>query len=237
VRSFAPKVRGDTAKKLMDLTWDFPVFASERPDEIEGTYAKQRRVALPKSEALRFLAGDDPRPLVVVRECGWCEGSDDALLSTRLDNEKTVLMSHWFHMVKLPNHVLEPDHPFRNLFDGGEPPHLFVSSSDGSVQLPLSGQQSQTELWNALDEVLDASYEKDAERAVQQTYKLLDQLDELDLADARLHAKFSDELERKGPKSSKLKRIKKDIAELKSERKDAVGELAEVRDLGIASAD
>ena len=171
---------------------------------------------------------------MIVRECGWCEGSDDALLSTRLDNDKTILLSHWFHVVKLPNHVLQDDHPFRNLFDDDEPAHLFVATADGSKELPLSGEQSQTELWNALASVLDLTYEDDPERAVQRIYKLLDRFDELDEADARLHAKFSEELEKRGPKSSKLKKIRKDIDKVGSEREDVRSQLEKLRDLGLA---
>jgi len=228
-------VRGETARDILKLHWDFPVFQGGNEELAQtGSFAKARRQALPKDEALRFIAGDDPRPLVVVRECGWCEGSDDALLSTRLDNDKTILLSHWFHVVKLPNHVLQDDHPFSNLFDDDEPAHLFVATADGEKELPLSGEQSQTELWNALSEVLDLTYEDNPERAVQRIYKLLDRFDELDEADARLHAKFSEELEKRGPKSSKLKRIRKDIDKVESEREDVRSQLEKLRDLGLA---
>jgi hypothetical protein len=211
----------------MKLAWDYPVYVKEQT----GKYARIGREALPRDQALAHIAGDDPRPLVIVRECGFCEGSDDALLSARLDNERTVLMSHWFHMVKLPNDVLSDDHPFRNLFAGDEPPHLFVTRRDGSLSLPLSGQQSQTELWAALEEVLDAEYEVDAEKAVKRIYRLLDKFDELDRAAARLAANLSDEIEKKGPTSGKIRKIKKDLDELEDERKLTRAELDRLRDL------
>ncbi len=228
-------MRGDTARELLELEWTYPVYKDEAREELlaqGGTVAAEVLRALPRDEAYRRVAGDDPRPLLVLRECGFCEGSDDALLSTRFDNDKTVLLSHWFHLVKLPNHVLAEEHPFRNLFDEDEPAHLFVATPDGAIERALSGQQSQTELWNAMSEVLTEVYPiKDPEDRVQDMYRILDRLDELDQEDGRLHAKFSDELEKRGPKSKKLKRIRKDIDELEGDRDELLAELAGLREL------
>jgi hypothetical protein len=222
-----PPERGTTVKELMKLEWDYPVYVKPQI----GNYSRSGREALPREEALAYIAGDDPRPLVIVRECGWCKGSDDALLSERLDNEKTMLMSKWFHMVKLPNDVLSDDHPFRNLFEGGDPPHLFVTKRDGSLNVALSGQQSQTELWAALRDVLDATYKVDAEQAVRRMYKLLDKFDELDQTEARLSANLSDEIESKGARSGKIKKLKQDLEQVEDERKLTQAELDELRDL------
>jgi hypothetical protein len=239
VVGIAPVVRGDTAREVLKLDWAFPVYKNPK-QTVElaqsGTFVAERLRALPRDEAFRFVAGDDTRPLLVMRECGFCKGSNDALLSTRFDNDKTVLLSQWFHVVKLPNHVLEDDHPFRNLFDDDKPAHLFVATADGSSAFPLSGQQSQTELWNAMTEVLEDVYTDDPQDRIQGMYKILDRLDQLDQADERLHGKFSDELEKRGPKSSKLKKIRKNIDELKSDRNALLAELAELRNLEPAEA-
>lgn len=230
----APVARGDTAREILKLEWNFPVYKNPKQTaELAqgGTFVAERLRALPRDEAFQFISSDDPRPLLILRECGFCKGSDDALLSTRFNNEKTVLLSQWFHVVKLPNHVLEDDHPFRNLFDQDSPSHLFISTRDGSNTFSLSGQQSQTELWNAMVEVLSDVYADDPENRIQGMYQILDKLDQLDQADGRLHTKFSDELEKRGPKSSKLKKIRKNIDELKKDRDELLAELADLREL------
>ncbi len=230
----APVVRGDTVRELLKLDWNFPVYTNNKNAEAMaqgGTFAAERLQALPRDEAFRYIAGDDIRPLLVMRECGFCKGSDDALLSTRFDNDKTVLLSQWFHVVKLPNHVLEQDHPFRNLFEEKAPAHLFIATRDGSTVKPLSGQQSQTQLWNAMVDVLGGVYADDPEDRIQGMYKILDRLDEMDQTDGRLHGKFSDELEKRGPKSSKLKKIRKNIDALKMDRAELLAELGELKDL------
>ena len=231
--------RGDTAQEVLKLQWSFPVYSNPKQTaELaqSGTFVAERRRALPRDEAFHFIAGEDTRPLLIMRECGFCKGSDDALLSTRFNNEKTVLLSQWFHIVKLPNHVLEEDHPFRNLFEADSPSHLFVSTTDGSEIHSLSGQQSQTELWNAMSSVLSEVYADDPEGRVQGMYRILDQLDELVEADERLHSKFSEELEKRGPKSSKLKKIRKNIDQLKHDREELLAELADLREMERSKA-
>jgi chromosome segregation ATPase len=85
--------------------------------------------------------------------------------------------------------------------------------------------------------VLDATYDIDAKKAIQRIYKLLDKFDELDQARARLAAELSDEIERKGPKSVKIKKIKQDMEKVDSERKLTQQELDKLRDLpGKATA-
>ncbi len=211
----------------------FRTEADVAPLDTTRSRAKAHSRALPRDEALAYVTGDDRRPLVVMRECGYCEGSDDALLSTRLDNERTLLLSNWFHLVKLPNHVLEADHPFRNLFDGEQPPHLVVMSRDGSLVRPLSGQQSQTELWSALEDVLAAAYEGEPGRSVQRIVPLLDRLDELDQEGARLNARFNEELEQKGEKSAKLRRMRQDIEEHEQEVAETRRSLEALRSLPL----
>ena len=88
--------------------------AEERPNF--GTVARPLRHALSSETVFRTLAGTDPRPLLVLRECAFCNGTDDALLSKGADNERTFLLSTWFHCVKLPVDVLKPDHPYYELF-------------------------------------------------------------------------------------------------------------------------
>ena len=67
-------------------------------------------VALSREEAVKKIAGTDPRPLLVVRECNLCRGANHALLSHKLDNERTLLLTQWFHCVKLRPNVLDKNH-------------------------------------------------------------------------------------------------------------------------------
>jgi len=66
------------------------------------------------------------------RERHTCSGTEDALISSTEDNERTYLLARWFQCVKLPPDVLADDHPFRNPFPGEKPAHLFVANHDGS---------------------------------------------------------------------------------------------------------
>ena len=104
------------------IQWDHPVPPKPEVDP-EATVAIPRR-ALPLEEALAVIRGNDPRPLLVLRECVRCTGTEDALLKRMEDNERTFLMSRWFHCVKLPPAVLEPEHAFHNLFPGEKPGSL-----------------------------------------------------------------------------------------------------------------
>ncbi|MEZ5989015.1 MAG: hypothetical protein R3F30_07810 [Planctomycetota bacterium] len=116
---------------------------------------------IPKGEqALDFKAaidevrGGDPRPLIVLRDCDRCAGKDDALLSKTLDNEKVLLLTHWFHCVKLDRRVVEESHPYHALFAGKRPSHLFVSSYDGEDVIQMPGDQSQRVVWEGLNRIL-----------------------------------------------------------------------------------
>ena len=50
------------------------------------------RSALTREAAFKVIAGDDPRPLLVLRECKVCNGPM-MLCSRAVDNEKTFLLS------------------------------------------------------------------------------------------------------------------------------------------------
>jgi hypothetical protein len=220
--------RRETSKRLLNMDWDFAVYVDpveEAARKAGTTFAKAKQVALARVKAFEVLAGDDPRPLLVMRECGWCEGSDDALLSANLDNEKTVLLSTWFHTVKLPNHVLESDHSFRKLFDDNSPAHLFVANMNGDGMVHLDGQQSQSQLWDAMLGILDESYEGDAERTIRNIEKVLDKIDMADEQTELLQSRFEDVLESKGPRSSKFKKAKKDLDRAVAKKKELEGEI------------
>jgi len=233
-------VRQRTSRELLNVSWDYPVYVSAAESaDVGGNYsrAKTPRKALPLDKAYYEISQTDQRPLLVLRECDSCEGTDDALLSTRFDNEKTMLKAQWFHLVKLPTHVTDDSHPFHNLFGEQEMPHLFLASHDGTKVVPLDGGQSQTDLWRAMDDVLEHAYLPDHERSLKKQLKLLDALDGLDEEENRLAADLDNVIEKKGPKSPKAKSLRKKLEKVRGEREEALTARDDVASLKLKPAD
>jgi hypothetical protein len=149
----------------------------------------------------------------VLRECEVCNGTDDALLTKGADNERTMLLAQWFHCVKLPMDVLQKDHPFYELFGHDDPEHFFVSLPDGSEKVTLENQTSRTEMWDALNQLLTASYKEDPQASLKQVQKSLEKLDLIDTRLIELRAKKNELLETEGQGSKKLLQVELDIAE------------------------
>ncbi|HVS20063.1 MAG TPA: hypothetical protein VMT18_15775 [Planctomycetota bacterium] len=231
-------MRGPSARDVLQLAWEYPVFTPQAVTTPEGrTSAKQVRKALSAEEAFAAVAGDDPRPLLVLRECFVCNGTDDALLSRgQVDNEKTFLFSRWFHCVKLPPDVLEDDHPFKNLFPGGTSEHLFMATRDGRLRVPLESERSRTELWGSMVQVLSADYRSDPQRSLKEIQGLLDDLDAVDLEIARLQTRMDELLETDGPGSRKLDKIQKKLGQAKAERDTLLGEVTKASTLELKDA-
>jgi hypothetical protein len=206
--------RGPTAKGVLKIDWDYPVYVAEQKAGPGETVSKQYRRALSRAEAVKFIAGDDPRPLLVLRECKVCNGTDDALLKGGMENEQTFLLATWFHCVKLPVDVMEKDHPFHNMFVQEQPEHLFVCAVDGSKHDPLESQTSRTELWDSMRGLLGAEYEQKPEKALKLIAGILDKMDLVDQRWNELTAKRDEILEEDGPDSRKLPKVLKDIEKL-----------------------
>ncbi|MFK5956764.1 MAG: hypothetical protein QM477_10005 [Planctomycetota bacterium] len=219
------------------MRWDYPVhnLIDVNADNSSGTVAKAMRRALDEQVAFYTLAGDSRMPLLVLRECRLCNGTDDALLSRSGGNERTLIMARWFHCVKMPIEVLEEDHPFTKVFAAKHPPHLFLARWDGSNPIPLRGDLSRSELWNNMYTMLESEYKKDAEKAVKEIEKILSQYDILDEKIARLEIAIDDEIERRGPKSKKLKKKRKDLEEAQREIAKWQAKEDKFSDLGLKS--
>ena len=204
--------RGSTTKSLLQMRWDYPVYRDSEPKS-DATAVKMRK-ALAFDEALRFVAGNDPRPLLVLRECKTCNKTDNALLRPGSpDNEKTILYSRWFHCVKLPMDVIQADHPFNALFKDNDTPHFFVSTRDGVQRLPLESATSRTELWSSMSKVLGSAYKRDPSSSLKDVARELDQLDMLDTRIMNLEQQKGDLLENAGKlDATKLKKVEADIA-------------------------
>lgn len=174
------RARGPSTQGILRISWDYPSYQAPEPESGTGTAVARPREALPRAEALRAIAGQDPRPLLIVRECKVCNKTDDALLARNGSNERTLILARWFQCVKLPVDVVEPDHPFNALFPTNDAEHLFVSAADGSSKLPLESDTSRTELWTAMERTLAHVYGIDAGKAVKQVLAGLDRVDQIE---------------------------------------------------------
>lgn len=195
------------------MKWDYAVYRAQ--EEKGDATAVRQRSALPYADAVAYIRGKDPRPLLVLRECKTCNKTDNALLRPgSSENEKTVLYSRWFHCVKLPVDVIQPDHPFNALFKDNNAPHFFVGTNDGAVTLPLETATSRTELWNSMTKILTQAYRKDPTACFQDVSHELDKLDVLDARIADLERQKSELLESVGKlDASKVRKIDADLKE------------------------
>lgn len=218
------------------MDWSYPVFKSKegaRSGKQEGTVAQAVAAALPEREAFLYLSGQDRRPLLVLRECKTCNGTDNALLSTAEDNARTFVMARWFHCVKLPTQVLEADHPFHALFDEEHPPHLFLCRWDGSDPVALQGDQSRTELWDAMLGVLASNYAGNAKAAVAEIEKVLAQYDVMDARLEQIQKSIEKAAEDENPNSRKMKALQKEIEQARRDLEDLQRRERAASDLGL----
>jgi len=232
--------RGKTAKKLLEVEWTYPVWKPKddgQPKPGQTTVAAQVEYALPVEQAYELVADGDKRPLLVLRECEKCKGTDHALLSRSLDNEQTVMMTKWFKCVKMPTNVLTKNHPFTNLFlrekEGERIPHLFFADPDGSNRAELPGDQAQTQLWETMFTYLDRCYEGDAKQSIRELRKVLSQYDKIDGLEQEVKTRIDREMEKNGPESPKLKKLEADLAKLGKERAGLKQKESDLRSLAL----
>jgi hypothetical protein len=229
--------RGPSSLLELAMSWEHPVYVAPVVADDGRTSAGKSRKALPLAQALAFIAKADPRPLLVLRDCFRCSGTDDALMTRNADNEKTMLMSRWFHCVRLPPDVLQPNHPFVGLFPGERPAHLFVAQPDGSGRIDLMGDQSRTELWGAMEAVLAKSYTRPPQKQLKELARLLDKLDSIDERIAKAQAALDDLVESDGPGSRKFKKLHAELTKMRSERNELRNEAVLVSRLDLRKAE
>ncbi|MBK8099373.1 MAG: hypothetical protein IPK26_19875 [Planctomycetes bacterium] len=233
--------RGRTAKERLQIEWTYPVWKPKTPTTAPtagGTVVAEVERALPLAEAYAWITDGDTRPLLILRECERCKGTDHALLSRSLDNEQTTLLTHWFRCVKLPPNVLSDKHPFYALFErakeGDKVPHLFFADFDGANKTPLPGDQSQTQLWEVMFDYLDRAYVGDAKKVVKELRSILSQYDKIDNMEQDIKARMDKEIDKKGPDSDKLARFEQQLAKLAEERQELLGREEKLRALARA---
>lgn len=200
---------------------------------------KQVERALPLAQAYELVTDGDKRPVLILRECERCKGTDHAFLSRTLDNEQTVLLAHWFRCVKLPPNVLTENHPFYNLFlrekPGDRVPHLFFVDPDGANKAELPGDQPQTELWKVMFGYLERCYDESAKEALKELRQLLSQFDKLDAEEQLIKGKLDKEIEKNGPNSPKGNKLRGELDEVAKDREKLVAREKELRELSLKS--
>lgn len=199
----------------------------------QETTTRARLQALAREEALANVAGGDLRPLLVLRDCERCKGTDDAILADRVNNDLTAMYARWFHCVRLPSAVLHADHTFAKLFEGKVAPHMFVCSVDGSNMVAMGGRPGQTELWSAMLSVLDKEYERSSEAAARDILKLLAKYDHLDSMEQELNNQLALEVEKRGGDSPKVRDLRKRIEALRQEHTEVEKTEAKLADLSL----
>ncbi|MBK7878697.1 MAG: hypothetical protein IPJ77_23820 [Planctomycetes bacterium] len=228
---FTDPRRGPSARKELKLAWDHPIAVSSGFERSDATAVAERR-ALSVEQALRAIAGKDPRPLLVLRECSKCANSEKALLVEGFDNERTFLLARWFHCVKLPVDVVQPDHPFHALFPDKTAGHLFVSQVDGSGRVALEGDLPRSELWASMARVLTDAYGKDPTATTRDMGKLFDKLDTLDVRERELQKRRDELIEASGrSEKSKLDDVNQDLQSVQREIASLLSELGRLAQL------
>jgi hypothetical protein len=204
--------RLETSAKRLKIQWD--------------SYTRVHEEKLDSATALREIKGRDPRPVLLLRDCDFCVGKDDALLEKSMEDEKILLASRWFHCVRTDRGVLKDTHPLNSLFAGPKPPHIVLFSSDGGERVEMDGRPSAKVLWTAMSKVLRKDYKKSADTAMSKWIALLSRFDTLDSRKALLagQREGSDD----GRKASKLD---KELAEIEREIVKAREEEKRITDL------
>lgn len=221
--------RGPTSSDRLRIDWDFPVHV---PDANAHTVV----TVLDYGDAIQAIAGGDPRPLLVLRDCLSCQGKDHAILSDSRVNDRTFVLTSWFHCVKLPANVTATAHPFHALFDGKPKSHLFLCLADGSGRVDLDGGRSQSQLWTTLVATLKTAYADDVSTRTRQMMELLDQFDRVDADITRLVEALDDELEDHGADTRRALKLRKELEEASILRQDLLARERELHAAEIAKA-
>lgn len=190
--------------------------------------------ALPREVAFARINGKGNRkPLLVMRECTKCKGTDHAVFDRKLNNEKTLLLAKWFYCVKLPPRVVEMKHPFRKVFTEHKPAHVFLSTWDGKDVVAFDGNQSQTLLQKKMIELIELAYEKKPEPAIKAMLRFLSDFDNHDSMLSDYKDRLQQELLRPKPRKSRIKKLEQRIAMTEKKKAKAMQRAKAVCDLKL----
>ncbi len=222
--------RGATSKDRLKIDWQHPV------PPVRDSVRTSAAGALPLEQALKVLWEDDPRPMLVLRECTSCQDSDVAVLSRSMNNDRTLLLTKWFRTVRLPPHVTDPNHAFHNVFAGfsfKRSPHFYLLAHPGAQPVEFTGQQTQSSLWSGMHSVLSQRYAGDPVKAVKEWLSLLDRFDRLDQQLKSMQEQLDQARASGGPDSAQARGLEKRLANARKEHSDALAREAQVRNLGF----
>ena len=152
-----------------------------------------------------------------------------------MNNEKTKLLLHWFHCIKLPAEVETKNHPFHNLFHfkHGFRPHLFICAADGKSKKVFTGAQPQSLLQRELNKLINIAYKKKPKPAIQAMMKFLTKFDMYDLRESELLTQIDLAREASGPKSPRVKKIQKTLEKVRLKKAKAMKMAKAVCDLKL----
>lgn len=221
-----PKKRGWTSQQL--LKWEF-----------DAGYAPSKPGAppLPVKDALVALAGHDPRPLLVMRECNGCDRDDHKLMEKAQADDRTIVYARWYHSVRVSADVLKPDHPFHALFEGKTPPHMLVATLDGSLVTEIGARANLAQLCKNLAGVLRKAYKKDPDAAAKAMLALLDEFDRCDIGLSDTEDQLIQVTKAKGAESKDAKKLADQKKLLTDERTAALAKGKLLDDLGLKTAE
>lgn len=212
-----PLTRGKSAKKRHTIQWQWP-----KPK------AADSENSLDYETALAEVRGDDPRPLLILREGSQYGRGYDKLLGKKFQNESIALLTRWFHCVRFSEAIIQESHPWHAIFSGDYPPQCFVVSWDGHTNEPISGIFSIGRIQGAMKKVIRVEYKKDIKRALRDWTRVLDQLDTIDAQEGNLRQRIEAAAIEHGEKSSKVKRLRSRLAKITRDRR-----VAEKRELAV----
>ncbi len=224
--------RGSTSKDRLKIDWVHPVppKRSDTQTSASGPLALEQALAL-------LWDSSDQRPLLVLRECSLCKDGDEALLQRSLNNDRTLLLTKWFRTVRLPAHVAEAGHPFHNVFAGHSFadtwPHFYLLAHPGAKPVTFTGQQTQTQLWRGMFDVLEQRYARDPVKALKEWLTVLDAFDTIDVRRRQLQEQLDETRATDGPTSSRAKKLGDALAKLQQERETTLARETKIRDLGL----
>jgi hypothetical protein len=208
--------RGKTSTSRLNADWQEPLVSAEKNLELQ--------------EALKTLRGDDPRPLLILRDCDGCKNKEGDLLKRTLLDERLLLATGWFHCVRFSHDVVNPEHPFSIIFKHERHPHIAMSSWDLKtfIQVPRAGQK---DVWKSMKRVMGKDYKKSPESAMKGIMKLLVEYDAIDDREEALKIQVSAKKER--GKTARVKILEKELAILAEEREELIEEEASLKELGF----
>ena len=208
--------RGKTSTSRLNADWQAPILSAEKKLELQ--------------EALKELRGEDPRPLLLLRDCDGCKNKEGDLLKRTLLDERLLLATGWFHCVRFSHDVVNPEHPFSVIFEHERHPHIAMASWDLKtfMQVPRAGQK---DVWKSMKRVIGKDYKKSPESAMKGLMKVLVEYDAIDDREEALKTQISTKKER--GKTARVKILEKELATLAEEREELIEEEETLKDLGF----